>query len=316
MKNEQNEERMRKYNCDDCGCRIAPCGARMTSFNVSYMLKDELWLNVNNGKDKGLLCLICAQLRLGRKFIPTDFKDVPINFHRGGALQLLFPVKFKDHQSEFVSNKESETTTYCENIRKQEDCYEENREELLAKQRKYRELRHERQELRELSIRAQARKSRKSKKSKRKGKKSKRGRPTKHSTKTKKGMADRRKAGKVITGPQYGWNKQKDGTVQPNWREQHVIEWMTYRVTVALPKKVRRMSASMVARILNENGYTGKRGGKWTPTTVLRTVRNNHHNTVKQYRPQPKWYENRPSMKDKVNPLKFKKQTQLLEEKW
>jgi len=69
-----------------------------------YMLKDALWLKVNDGEMKGHLCLICAQLRFGRKFIPAHFKAVPLNFRRGGALDMLFPMEFGDHMAVFVSD--------------------------------------------------------------------------------------------------------------------------------------------------------------------------------------------------------------------
>ncbi len=79
-----------------------------TSFNISYMLKNKLWKKIINNKDgssKGILCIICAQLRLGRKVKPSDFKDVPLNLRDRGMLWMLFPQALKNHMSKFVEDE-------------------------------------------------------------------------------------------------------------------------------------------------------------------------------------------------------------------
>lgn len=45
-----------------------------------YMLNNKLWKQVN-GRSKGILCLSCAQMKLGRTIVLADFTaDAPINF--------------------------------------------------------------------------------------------------------------------------------------------------------------------------------------------------------------------------------------------
>jgi len=41
-----------------------------------YMLYDALWLGINP-KDEGVLCIGCAERRLGRQLKPTDFTGWP-----------------------------------------------------------------------------------------------------------------------------------------------------------------------------------------------------------------------------------------------
>jgi hypothetical protein len=43
-----------------------------------YMLKDRIWCSINP-KVAGMLCLHCAERRLKRKLVRTDFSDAPIN---------------------------------------------------------------------------------------------------------------------------------------------------------------------------------------------------------------------------------------------
>jgi hypothetical protein len=43
-----------------------------------YMLKDRLWKRINPSVD-GMLCLPCAEKRLGRSLSRKDFKDVRVN---------------------------------------------------------------------------------------------------------------------------------------------------------------------------------------------------------------------------------------------
>ena len=94
-----------KSKCRDCGTRVSGCGNKNGNFNSSYMLKDDLWREIIANEDesrKGQLCIICAQLRAGRKFVPKDFKSVPLNLRPNGMMTLLFPQEFKDHLAAFV----------------------------------------------------------------------------------------------------------------------------------------------------------------------------------------------------------------------
>jgi hypothetical protein len=43
-----------------------------------YMLKDRIWKRINPLVD-GMLCLPCAEKRLGRSLRHMDFKNVPLN---------------------------------------------------------------------------------------------------------------------------------------------------------------------------------------------------------------------------------------------
>lgn len=52
-----------------------------------YMLHFELWLEVNNGKSKGMLCIGCVEDRLQRCLVASDFLEAPIND------AFLFPMK-------------------------------------------------------------------------------------------------------------------------------------------------------------------------------------------------------------------------------
>jgi hypothetical protein len=53
--------------CDSCNTEI------FADHNM-VMLKNELWLQVNNGKMFGALCDKCIEQRLGRSITPADFK--------------------------------------------------------------------------------------------------------------------------------------------------------------------------------------------------------------------------------------------------
>ena len=76
--------------CMDCNCRVEGDTSDGQDFNVGYMLEQAIWNRIHD-EYLGFLCLICAQLRLGRKFVPTDFRPAPLNSRKGGPLDLLFP---------------------------------------------------------------------------------------------------------------------------------------------------------------------------------------------------------------------------------
>ena len=43
---------------------------------------------------------------------------------------------------------------------------------------------------------------------------------------TKKAMDNLKKNKSVFTGPMFGWDARKDGSLVPNWKEQNNIDWM------------------------------------------------------------------------------------------
>jgi hypothetical protein len=57
----------------------------------------------------------------------------------------------------------------------------------------------------------------------------------------------------------------------PNWDEQRAIDGMIWMLEEL------GLSARKVAEMMNQSGSAGKQGGKWTSSSVLRTVRNTFH---------------------------------------
>ena len=62
------------------------CGVLVHSFNNQMvMLKDEIWLHVNNHLYSGVLCISCIEERLGRVIRSSDLKKgddgslIPVN---------------------------------------------------------------------------------------------------------------------------------------------------------------------------------------------------------------------------------------------
>jgi len=94
---------------------------------------------------------------------------------------------------------------------------------------------------------------------------------------TKQGM-DRNKANfKSFTQSIYGWDKDDEGNLIPNWKEQDIIQLMKEMIED-------KNSYSSIARFLNINGEKGKRGGKWTPTTIKRVSSNPYHDNINQFK--------------------------------
>lgn len=60
-----------KFLCLDCGIDTGKALEH-------YFLHDEVWLKIHNSQ-KGMLCIMCAEARLGRKLCPADFPAVTIN---------------------------------------------------------------------------------------------------------------------------------------------------------------------------------------------------------------------------------------------
>jgi len=54
------------------------CGLDTFEAEEYYVLHDELWQRINP-QIEGMLCISCAEKRLGRKLNGADFADVPIN---------------------------------------------------------------------------------------------------------------------------------------------------------------------------------------------------------------------------------------------
>jgi len=60
-----------KFLCLDCNRDVAHIGEH-------YFLKDEIWFLIHNSQ-KGMLCIGCAEARLGRILVPEDFTDAYVN---------------------------------------------------------------------------------------------------------------------------------------------------------------------------------------------------------------------------------------------
>ena len=84
----------------------------------------------------------------------------------------------------------------------------------------------------------------------------------------------------------YGWDVEEDGSIKPNWLEQSRIDYMYWQM------RANRMSAYSVARSMNDKGRLGKKGGKWTSSSVKRVVGNNLHRTRGAYK-SPSWWGKR-----------------------
>tara|TARA_B100000902_G_C27190385_1_gene853589 strand:+ start:440 stop:850 length:411 start_codon:yes stop_codon:yes gene_type:complete len=100
---------------------------------------------------------------------------------------------------------------------------------------------------------------------------------------TKEGMNKLKHTGKKFTSVIFGWDNVEDGTVVPNWDEQDLIDYMRH-----LYMKGDR-TASWIARKMNNDDITGKKGGKWLSNGVLRTIRNTYHTNRNKY-PKPDWW--------------------------
>ncbi len=54
------------------------CGVDTDKSQEYYMLKLPVWRKINPQID-GMLCLLCAEKRLGRRLKSTDFSNAPVN---------------------------------------------------------------------------------------------------------------------------------------------------------------------------------------------------------------------------------------------
>ena len=83
---------------------------------------------------------------------------------------------------------------------------------------------------------------------------------------------------KSFTGPIYGWDKDENDNLTPNWQEQMVIDWMRNMYYNA------KKSANEIAKLLNADKIMGKRGGKWSSASVIRTIKNPFHDEREKFK--------------------------------
>ena len=95
--------------------------------------------------------------------------------------------------------------------------------------------------------------------------------------KTKAAMDLKKSQFKSFTGPIYGWDKDENDNLTPNWQEQMVIDWMKNMYYNA------KKSANEIAKLLNADKIMGKRGGKWSSNSVSRTIKNPFHDEREKF---------------------------------
>ena len=88
-------------NCLDCGCEVWGDGGikpgKLPSDHKfsGYMLKDSVWgetgLSRFNRVTPQILCIECAQIRIGRELTLDDFAILAMNFQSNGVIDYLFP---------------------------------------------------------------------------------------------------------------------------------------------------------------------------------------------------------------------------------
>ena len=104
------------------------------------------------------------------------------------------------------------------------------------------------------------------------------------SERTKVAMDHMKSQCKVFTGSMYGWDRKGDD-MTPNWHEQSMIDYMRdlfYGYG---------FSGYQVAEFLDDIGETGKLGGKWRSSTVIRTMNYEFHEQREKF-PKPDWWVN------------------------
>ena len=102
------------------------------------------------------------------------------------------------------------------------------------------------------------------------------------SEEAKESIAKKKAEGKVFTGEVFGWDRQGDDMV-PNWREQDIIDYMRFR------HYEQNWSGNKLAKHFNSLEMTGKKGGAWTSSMVLRTCRYEFHANRRKFNP-PIWW--------------------------
>ena len=99
-------------------------------------------------------------------------------------------------------------------------------------------------------------------------------------------MDKNKKELRAFTGPVYGWDKSKDGSLKPNWKEQKQIDCMRFLYLS------QNMNASKIAKLLNNNKVKGKKGGKWTSSGIIRVINNDLHESRNRFPVQANWRKN------------------------
>lgn len=72
----------KRYKCPDCegDCRAfvcVDCQANTLHIEEYYMVTNDLWKQAGMGK--GMLCIGCLEVRIGRELTPEDFPSIPVN---------------------------------------------------------------------------------------------------------------------------------------------------------------------------------------------------------------------------------------------
>ena len=90
----------------------------------------------------------------------------------------------------------------------------------------------------------------------------------------------------AFTGAIYGWDRDGDD-LTPNWHEQSVIDYMRHLHFGY------GFSAYWIGKEMNDYGETGKLGGKWRSSNVLRTIRYEFHEEREKFE-KPEWWKEAP----------------------
>lgn len=70
------------FKCEDCS-------ADTIEIHEYYMVHDAVWNAVVPAAQKHIfLCVGCLETRLGRRLVPDDFPDVPLNYFKDKSLRL------------------------------------------------------------------------------------------------------------------------------------------------------------------------------------------------------------------------------------
>lgn len=56
------------------------CSVDTLALHEYYMVHAELWESVVQDDEVAFLCVGCLEVRIGRRLVPTDFTEVPINY--------------------------------------------------------------------------------------------------------------------------------------------------------------------------------------------------------------------------------------------
>ena len=103
------------------------------------------------------------------------------------------------------------------------------------------------------------------------------------SEQTQEGMNKLKANHQKFTQSLYGWDAKEDDSLHPNWNEQDVIDLMYWKINV------NGISASAVARNLNQLNIKGKRGGEWYSSGVIRIINNIFHKQRNSFSQPKNW---------------------------